>query len=278
MSFSSDWLKLRESADHRARNQELLEKLAAHFEDRESVSVFDLGTGAGSNLRATSPFLPHQQEWTLVDHDPALLIAASETIAAWADSSRPTASGIEASKDGRSMLIELKRADLAADPAPWRDAPPSLVTAAALFDLVSAEWIDRFTARVIHSRASFYTALTHSSAAAWSPAHPADAAMTAAFEQHFGTDKGFGPAAGSRATELLAKNFVRAGYKVERRNSPWRLGPDDQALIATLAEGWAEAAGATNQLPAATVAGWLKARKAAGVSCVVGHEDLLATG
>lgn len=174
------------------------------------------------------------------------------------------------------MLVELKRADLAADPAPWSDPAPNLVTAAALFDLVSAEWIERFTAAVAHRRIAFYTALTHSSVAEWSPAHPADAAMTNAFEHHFGTDKGFGPSAGSCATGLLAQNFARAGYKVERRPSPWRLGPDDRALIAALAEGWAETAGAAKEVSAAAIADWLKARKSDGVCCVVGHEDLLA--
>lgn len=276
MSFSSDWLRLRESADHRARDRELLQMLAAYFQDRDSISVVDLGTGAGSNLRATSPFLPRQQEWTLVDHDPALLIAASETIAAWADSSRPTASGIEAAKDGRSMLVELKRADLAARPAPWDDAAPALVTAAALFDLVSAAWIGRFTTALRRNRITFYTALTHSSVAAWSPAHPADAAMTRAFERHFGTDKGFGPSAGSRATELLANNLANAGYRIERRASPWRLGSGDRALVGALAAGWADAARATADIPAAAVDDWLKARQAEGVSCTVGHEDLLA--
>ena len=70
--FSSDWLKLRESADHRARNQELLAKLAACFAEREAILVADLGAGTGSNLRAIAPHLPSRQQWVLVDHDPVL--------------------------------------------------------------------------------------------------------------------------------------------------------------------------------------------------------------
>ncbi len=273
--FSSDWLSLREPADHRARSAELLGRLATRFQGREAISVFDLGTGTGSNLRATSPHLPPQQQWTLVDHDPALLAAACDTISAWADSSRATANGIEVAKDKHSILVGLKRADLAADPAAWGDNAPDLVTAAALFDLVSAAWIERFVTAVARTKAVFYTALTHSSIAAWSPAHPLDSAMTAAFESHFGTDKGFGPSAGSEATALLAQAFARAGYKVERRDSPWRLGDESRQLIAELAQGWADAVLETKKIPAADVAAWLAARKASG-SCVVSHEDLLA--
>jgi hypothetical protein len=273
--FSSDWLSLRESADHRARNPELLEKLRDHFKGRESIIVFDLGTGTGSNLRATAPSLPPAQEWTLVDHDPELLAAACDAIAAWADSSCATANGIGVSKDGRSILVGLKRADLAAEPVAWPGETPDLVTAAALFDLVSAEWIERFVSAVARTKAVFYTTLTHSSAAVWSPPHRLDGAMTAAFESHFGTDKGFGPSAGSKATGLLANTFERAGYQVERRESPWRLGAADRKLIAELAQGWANAVRETKALSSAEVTEWLTARSR-DADCVVGHEDLLA--
>ncbi len=107
--FSPDWLASREAVDHRSRNPALLAKLAAHFVDREDVLVVDLGAGAGSNLRAVAPVLPAHQQWILVDHDPALLVVAFETIAEWADSSHAVASGLEISKDGKSLLIEFRR-------------------------------------------------------------------------------------------------------------------------------------------------------------------------
>ncbi len=71
--FSTDWLALREAADHRSRNSAPLSKLAARFADREDVFVVDLGAGTGSNLRAVAPALPARQQWILIDHDPALL-------------------------------------------------------------------------------------------------------------------------------------------------------------------------------------------------------------
>lgn len=273
--FSTDWLLLREPADHGARSAELLGRLAGHFRGRETISVFDLGTGTGSNLRATSPHLPAVQHWTLVDHDPALLAAACDAISAWADSSRATANGIEVAKNGHSILVGLKRADLAAEPAAWGDSAPDLVTAAALFDLVSAAWIERLAEAVARAGAVFYTVLTHSSTTIWSPVHPLDAAMTAAFESHFGNDKGFGPSAGSQATALLAQAFERAGYHVTRRDSPWQLGNSDRNLIAELAQGWADAVIETGKVPAAEIAAWLAARQRS-TTCVVGHEDLLA--
>lgn len=276
MSFSPEWLTLREPVDHRSRDRGLLEKLGAYLGKNRAATIFDLGTGLGSNLRAISPYLPARQNWVLVDYDPLLLSAASEAIAQWADFARGTTSGLEAVKNGRELHIELKRHDLADDPAPWGEAEPDLVTAAALFDLVSEDWIGRFVRAFASRNIAFYTALTHDSLTEWKPAHSADQAMRHAFESHFGTDKGFGPSAGANAASLMAKAFAAAGYDVATAKSPWLLGSGDKALIRELANGWADAVRETNSVPEATVHEWLNARMAGGTSCTVGHEDLLA--
>ena len=274
--FDPVWLRLREPVDHRSRNADLASKLAAHFAERREATIYDLGAGLGSNLRGTCALLPARQNWMLVDHDPALLSAACEEIANWADQARPTTSGIEAVKDGYSLHVQVKRHDLAADPAPWGKTPPDLVTAAALFDLVSAEWIGRFMSALAAARIAFYTVLTHDAHTEWSPPHPANAAMKAAFESHFGRDKGFGSSAGGDATGLMSDEFKKAGYLVERAPSPWVLGAGDAPLIAALAQGWADAVRETGTVPEVTIGAWVEARTAGGVTCVVGHEDLLA--
>jgi SAM-dependent methyltransferase len=275
--FSPDWLALREAVDQRSRNSVLLSKLSARFADRENILVVDLGTGAGSNLRAVAPALPAHQRWILIDHDPALLAVARDIIAEWADSSRTVAAGLEATKNRKSLSIEFRQADLAAEPTAWGNASPDLVTAAALFDLVSERWIERFITALTRARLPLFTALNHDGVAEWAPPHPADHQMTTTFEQHFGGDKGFGPSAGSRASKLMADRLASAGYGIERGRSDWRLGPADQKLIAMLAEGWAKAADEIGNVPAAAIADWLAARKVAGVSCLVRHEDFLAS-
>lgn len=274
--FAPEWLRLREGADLRARDQALLAKLGEHFAGRTEVSVVDLGAGLGSNLRGTYAALPARQHWLLVDHDPALLAAACEAIAGWADTARPTASGVEAKKDGRSLHVEVKRHDLAAEPAAWGSPTPELVTAAALFDLVSDAWIDRFVAVLGRDRLPLYTVLTHDATSAWNPPHPADAKMKAAFEQHFARDKGFGPSAGGGALGRIAEGLERAGYTVARAPSPWRLGASERDLVAALAEGWASAVRETGAVPESVIGDWLAARRTDGVTCTVGHEDLLA--
>ena len=109
----------------------------------------------------------------------------------------------------------------------------------------------------------------------WSPPHPADAAMLAGFHAHQRRDKGFGPAAGPRATELLEAALRAEGYDVRSAASPWRLGRGDAALMRELAHGTAAAVRETGTLAESTIRDWLDDRLGAA-ACEIGHRDLLA--
>lgn len=273
--FSAEWLELREPADHRARNRDLLTALPARFADREAVSVVDLGCGTGSNLRAIAPVLPPRQHWRLVDHDLALLAAARERLAAWGDRAELSDAGLTVMKGDRVLTIAFVQADLAMGLDGALGPAPEIVTAAALFDLVSPRWIERFAAAVAARKAAFYTALTYTGEETWDPPHPADPAMLLAFHEHQARDKGFGASAGPKATDALLAAFQAAGYLVRAAESPWQLASKETALIRELAVGVAQAVRETHRLPEAMIADWLEARLA-GASCTIGHADMLA--
>lgn len=272
MGFDPDWLALREPADHAARDPALRAQAAALVAEGQAVIV-DLGCGTGSNLRALAGSLPARQSWRLVDHDPALLAAARAALSAWADTATTGGDGALALvRGGQSLTVQFLQADLTADLAPVLEGA-QLVTAAALFDLCSATWIDRFAAALAARRLPLYTALTYDGIEHWSPPHPADAEVLAAFLLHQRRDKGFGPSAGPAATQALADAFASRGYGVVRAPSAWRLGPAQAGLVASLAAGIATAAAEAGVDPAAATA-WAAARQAA--SAVIGHEDFLA--
>ena len=144
-------------------------------------------------------------------------------IARWGDTWEEAGADLRASRQGRDLTVAFQKADLVSDLEGVLEGAPHLVTAAALFDLVSAEWIRRLAAAVAAREAVFYTVLTYNGTESWSPAHPSDAAIRAAFHAHQGGDKGFGPAAGPAASERLAEAFL-AAIACEARQ-PWRLGP-----------------------------------------------------
>lgn len=271
MSFDPAWLALREPADHVARDPALLAALAEALADRPAIEVVDLGCGTGSNLRAVAPHLGPVQAWRLVDHDPALLAAARERLAAWADTCSSEGETLVLRIGVCRLRVRFVEVDLAGSPDAGITGAPDLVTAAALFDLVSPDWIARFVG-LLPAGAAFYTALTYDGREAWTPGHPADEAVHAAFLAHQRRDKGFGPSAGPEATALLARALRHAGRAVHEAHSPWRLPPGP--LAAALARGIAEAARETGLVEPGTAAEWARARESA--ACIVGHRDLLA--
>lgn len=275
--FDPTWLALREPADHDSRNADLQDKVAARFGKRRDLLVLDLGCGTGSNLRALAPLLPEHQFWRLVDHDPALLEAARERLQAWADEAEGGPGGeLILTKGPRTIRVRLEQADLRAGVAPLLNPAPGLVTASALFDLVSPGWMAGFARDVAASKAAFYTVLTYDGEAAWDdPPHPADAAVLEAFHAHQRGDKGFGAAAGPDADTALRQAFEAAGYVCEEADSAWVLGPAEHALIGQLVSGIAQAAAEAGPIPAEDAQAWAAARSTSR-RAVIGHKDLFA--
>jgi len=272
-AFNAAWLDLREPVDHRSRNRALTQALARHFDGWRPLSVVDLGCGTGSNLRAAAPFLGPEQHWTLVDLDEALLAAASTRLTAWADASDDSHGTLVLFKGQKRISVEFRRADLAGDLDAALGPTAHLVTAAALFDLVSAPFIERFATALAARRSAFYTVLTYDGDQRWTPPHPADPAMVEAFHRHQSRDKGFGAAAGPGAPDHLSESFAHRNYTVQEADSAWRLGPQDAGLIADLAQGFARAVEETGVIDAGTLASW---REVARTGAVVGHTDTLA--
>lgn len=274
--FDPEWLALREPADHRSRNQPLADALAARFAFRQSVNVVDLGCGSGSNLRALAELLPADQTWKLVDYDPVLLQAARTALAVWAGGATERDDGaLLLHAKGKSIEVVFARHDLNDDLDPILGAAPDLVTAAAFFDLASPAFIRRIAGAIAAKRAVFYTVLTYNGIQHWTPRHPTDNQMTAAFNRHQMTDKGLGPSAGPTAPAHLADQFRICGYSVAEGDSPWLLeAPRDAKLIAELAAGHAAAVAETGVVGDKELERWKALRHTAAE---IGHTDTLAT-
>lgn len=273
--FTADWLALREPADHAARSASVATGLRAHFADRPTITVLDLGCGAGSNLRGTYQHLPQHQDWTLVDYDPALLVAARAELSQWADSATPDGDTLLLRKGAAELRVQSVQADLTTDLESVLAIQPDLVTAAALFDLVSESWLASFTEALSAARLPLYTVLTYDGVQQWQPAHSLDDTVVAGFNAHQRTDKGFGAAAGPRAINVLTSSLRTAGYAITTGASPWQLaaGP----LLSELATGVAASALEMRAVTQAQAAEWEAARHGAAVgSATIGHLDVLA--
>ena len=260
MSFSPQWLALREPYDRVARNTAVLEALCAAFVGRPSVRVADLGCGTGATMRAVSPLLPARQSWRLVDNDAGLLDTAAET----------TAPVHEVTTAHLDLALDLGRA-IADD--------TDLVTASALLDLVSAQWLERLVSILSIGPRPLYAALSFDGRVELTPASHDDAAIIAAVNRHQLTDKGFGPALGPQGGAAALAAFEGEGFSIIQGTSDWVFGPADEAIQQEMLAGWAGAAAEMGIAPGVLEA-WLAERRAhvaAGRSEMrIGHLDFFA--
>ncbi len=277
MSFSPEWLALREPADHASVNALVREQLRARLASKPLVRVVDLGCGAGSNLRGTWSALGPKQHWTLVDYDPTLLAVARARLTTFGAGEPMTHGGLRLTLPGTTIDVTFKQVDLSRDDLGQIVDGADLVTAAAFFDLASQGLVDRLTSAIAARRQTFYTVLTYDGIAAWLPEVLASAAMRAAFNRHQHGDKGFGPALGPDATGSLAKGLGDRNYTVTTGASPWVLGADFIALRRDLDQGFAGAVHETGLVPSADIDSWLAARLVSlDAVTIIGHQDLLA--
>jgi hypothetical protein len=256
--FSVDWLTLREPEDVRVRSTALVSMIAERLPS-EPLRVLDLGAGTGANRRFLDQHLPGAR-WLLVDNDSELLARAAASV-------------------GPEQTVETRAVNLATGLAlPELFADRDLVTASALLDLVSEDWLLALARRCRDAKAAVLFALTYNGEMRCEPVEPEDEVVRELVNIHQQTDKGFGPALGPGAAEAAARVFDEMGYEVWRAASDWELGSDSAPLQVQLIEGWAEAAEAIAPERATALQDW-KARRLAHVATgrshvVVGHEDM----
>jgi len=280
----ADWLAVREPADFASRSAMLTQTLARHTQSTRPLRILELGTGTGSNIRYLAPRLGGPQDWLAVDRDEELLALLPVRLGAWAEShgyqTSPEGNGICVTGSGFECRVTTRQADLdvlATDLFAGRH----LITASALLDLVSEDWLRRLATHATAVNASMLFALTYSGESSCLPPEAEDTWVRDLLNRHQHRDKGLGgPAAGPGATDAAVQSFSEQGYDVHAAATPWKLGANETELQRQLIEGWAQAASEMTPDERSPIDNWRMRRLAhlyAGNSrIVVQHFDLLA--
>ncbi|MEO1066653.1 MAG: class I SAM-dependent methyltransferase [Pseudomonadota bacterium] len=263
--FSSQWLSLREPIDHAARNKDVLAEVVRHLDGQTDITLVDVGSGAGSTLRALDPILDRRAQWRLIDNDPDLLDVARASL-------------VEGSDETSRVTTHL--ADLSASLDAVLQGDADLVTTSAFLDLVSSDWLDGFVAALAEAAMPFYGALSYDGRAGCTPVLVEDQAILEAFNAHQGTDKGFGKALGPNAADYAIQRFEAAGFQVISGLSDWQASGQDVAFQRMLLDGWHGAAVDIRPDKRTDFDHWLSARQrlieAGQNTSFVGHVDFLA--
>lgn len=260
--FSIAWLDLREAADLVARDAQLARMAITYLQPENQAAtaalITDLGSGTGSTLRALGALGVSNVVWRLIDLDGALLDEALR-------------------RHSRTSVIEDYQSDLSkVDELPLHGS--RLITASALFDLVSRQFLAQLIPRLQALNTGLYAALNYDGTTSWHPPHPLDNVILEAFNVDQRRDKGMGPALGPDATNYLKQALQDSGYTVYTAASPWRLHGESETLVRELILGIAAAVAQDHGLSDADIGTWQEFRLAniATGQCFVGHLDLLA--
>lgn len=256
--FSAAWLALREPADWQSRSTRVTEAVVGALPKGRAVRAIDLAAGTGSNARFLARTIAVPQAWLLVDHDAQLLERAR----------RMAGFEVRTQAVDLSRTLELTRLVVQKD----------FVTASALLDLVSAQWLQAVCAACQRERAAVLFALSYDGRMNCFPEEADDELVRNLVNRHQHTDKGFGRALGPDGAAQAAELLENLGYAVIRDCSDWVLDSESMLLQQQLIDGWASAA--TGMAPAETVVieRW-RARRMDHVTqgrsrVVVGHEDV----
>jgi len=263
--FAAEWLRLREPADHAARNGSVRDVVVDFLNQTDGAVIADLASGTGSTVRALFEAIDVDQHWHLLDNDEALLEEASNSFAA----------------NGRSdMSVQTHTVDLNRFPSGLTAIKPNLITTSAFVDLVSVDWLSRLVTYALMERIPVYTALTYSGSVSFSPEDPSDDRIIEAFNEHQLSDKGFGPALGPLAADRITKLFKVARFHTIEKQSDWKLTPDMVDLQKELLKGLAQAASETGSISADEADGWLARRLEIVLKgqseITIGHKDIAA--
>ena len=285
--FSPGWLALREPVDASSRAAGLAamvcDEIRGTRRRHSRIEIIDLGAGTGANLRYAAPRLAGAQDWLLVEHDPLLLAAIAQQTQAWAQSTQCEFSASGAQFVLRTDRFECQVQSLALDLAVQLDSLPLrrgvLLTASALLDLVSEDWLRLLLRRAAAAEAAVWFTLIYDGRIDCAPAEAEDREVRELVNRHQLGDKGFGLALGPTAATTAAKILSERGYQVQLAASDWCVGAHQSALQYALVEGWFEAACEIAPGRVAMLRAWRARRRAhidGGRSTLrVGHVDMV---
>ncbi|MGX7826491.1 class I SAM-dependent methyltransferase [Actinokineospora sp. 24-640] len=257
MTFSPEWLALREPADADARATALLDPLRAALRNRIPLVARDMGCGTGSMARWLSERLPRPQHWVLHDVDPLLLEQAGRSVR------------------GPGITTDLREGDLARVTAADL-AGTALLTASALLDVLTAEEVDTVADACSEAGCAALLSLSVTGEVELSPTDALDSEFRQAFNDHQRRPVDGRRLLGPDAVRHAVTAFEARGARVLTAPSPWRLGADQAALIRQWLHGWVGAACEQRPDLANRASDYLRGRLSGDLHVVVRHVDILA--
>lgn len=220
------WLSYRFACDAEARNQGIERKFLEFFAHMHQLHLVDVGAGTGANFRYYFDRIKQNQEWTFIEQDPHLIRTSHICLEKFAidhdydfqqnDNTVTIATGekkahikiIQGSLDHLEELTNLQKTDV--------------VTANAVFDLVSYDQFDAFVGKLKKNNVCLLSTLNYYETS-FIPFSESDGRFLRLYHMHMRRPQSFGIAMGPDCCEEMLDLLHEHGMLIEQECSQWHI-------------------------------------------------------
>lgn len=231
--FTTDWLSERFRFDSASRNEQIEQTCFSLFPSRKRLQIVDIGAGHGSNFFYLFPKIQQHQEWTFVELNEGLLDAALDRILVYARTQE-----FPFEREGQTIFFRANQKDIkvTGKHASFLElekvvslAEIDLVTAAAVFDLLSVELFEQFAKTLIQARIPLLSTINYLGMA-FQPEVEGDALYLKFYNDHMLRQQDFGQSMGPDCMKHMGAFFQKNGVQMEIGSSDWQVGTEDQRM------------------------------------------------
>ena len=229
-NFDKDWLNERYPFDVEARNKELQTKVLQHLEGKEKLVLVDVGSGTGSNCLYFVEKLLQNQKWYLIEQNEYLSNATIRRLKEYASYHKyefeRKKKSIKITAITKTIEVVLINDSMLNLDALLDVTKIDLLTANAVFDLLSEEQIEQFSNIIINNKIPFYATLNYQNMTFF-PEDPFDDIFISIYNNHMERRQVFGKAMGKNAPQFILAIFEKENWLIDSLSSNWNVERDD---------------------------------------------------
>ncbi|MEK6476597.1 hypothetical protein WJR50_03645 [Catalinimonas sp. 4WD22] len=227
------WLDHRYACDAEARNANIEKKFLEFFSEKDTLSIVDAGCGTGSNFQYYFEKLPNHQEWVFLDCENSLLEACRAKLHNFAKKNHyqyKEQNGSISIKAGRKQAnIRTVDGELAEVEKHTDLKETNVITANALFDLLSYDQFDTFACKLSAYNVCLMATLNYYETS-FLPFSEDDGRFVRYFHTHMTRPQKFGAAMGPNCTEEMLDLLTEHQMMIEQEGSQWHLKRYDTTM------------------------------------------------
>ncbi|MFP4090101.1 MAG: hypothetical protein ACLFUB_01765 [Cyclobacteriaceae bacterium] len=279
------WLSHRYPCDTAARNPEIEKKCLDYFKDKSVLKVVDVGAGTGNNFQYYFSKFNQQQHWTLLEQDEALIEACRHSLMAYCEKHeyevRQEKNGLQIKFDGRSAEVVFCRGKLQQIEKCVDLKQTDLVTANAVFDLLSFEDFEEFVIKLTAWNVCLMATLNYYETS-FLPFSEEDGRFINYYHTHMLRPQPDGIAMGPNCSEEMLDLLSRHQMLIEQEASQWHLKKYDTTMHHYILHFFDHALRELNLSPheQEEVEAWLRSKRRLSdqhqLEIIVDHSDIFA--